>query len=170
MKARLTLATILLCLSGIAEAQTQPASALGGRNKPGFVYDSARKKFVLFGGFGKRGEGIKGDTWEWSGQQWACVNTSGPGPRGAMGMAYDTKHKRTILFGGFGTTQLGDTWEWDGKHWVEIQTSGPSARGGIPSLAYDTHRKKTVLFGGWDASGPVADIWEWDGKRWLQVK
>ena len=61
------LATIsLFCLSNAA-SQTRMTSGPEGRNKPGFVYDSARKKFVLFGGFGRRGEGIKGDTWEWDG-------------------------------------------------------------------------------------------------------
>lgn len=70
MKKTFLRATVFLCLLGNAAAQTQSAPEPGGRNKPGFVYDSARKKLVLFGGFGKRGEGAKGDTWEWDGKQW----------------------------------------------------------------------------------------------------
>ena len=35
----------------------------GGRNKPGFASDEARRKFVLFGGFGTTDCKMCGDTW-----------------------------------------------------------------------------------------------------------
>lgn len=57
MKTLLTFTAVLLFCFSSALAQTTALSEPGGRNKPGFVYDSARNKFVLFGGFGKRGEG-----------------------------------------------------------------------------------------------------------------
>ena len=171
MKAILTLASIFLFLPSTAVSQTNVASEPGGRNKPGFVYDDARKKFLLFGGFGGRGEGVHGDTWEWDGVKWTRVETPGPSRRGAAGMTYDSKRQRVVLFGGFGTDQqLADTWEWDGKTWRQVATSGPSARS-VPQLVFDTRRQKVVLFGGFDQAKrqPLGDTWEWDGAKWTQV-
>src|SRR3712207_1785692 len=129
-------AAAVLLLLGRADSQTSTAPSPGGRNKPGFVYDSAKKKFLLFGGSGQRGEGVKGDTWEWDGRQWARVDAAGPSPRAAVGMAYDGKRRRAVLFGGFGPTPQGDTWEWDGKTWKQVMTAGPSARAGS-QMVYD---------------------------------
>jgi hypothetical protein len=160
----LILATVFLC----ADADTGP----GGRNKPGFVYDSDRKTFVLFGGFGKRGEGTRGDTWEWDGAHWTRAATSGPSARGALSMAYDAKRKRVILYGGSGpSAQFDDTWEWDGKLWKQIATAGPPARGGM-QMAYDSRRHKIVGFGGYDQASrqPLGETWEWSSNgTWRQV-
>src|SRR5688500_17863726 len=78
MKTTLTFTAVLLFCFSSLPAQTTGLSEPGGRNKPGFVYDSARKKFVLFGGFGNRGEGIKSDTWLWDRSKWKQASTSGP--------------------------------------------------------------------------------------------
>lgn len=171
MKNALTMAAVLLiCLTNaIAQTVTGP----GGRNKPGFVYDSARKKFVLFGGFGaKRGEGIKSDTWQWDGKRWEQVLINGPTPRGALGMTYDSRRRRVVLFGGVSGTELllADTWEWDGKRWQQIAATGPSARS-VPQMVYDSRRQKVVLFGGLDEKSrqPLGDTWEWDGIKWTEV-
>src|SRR5688572_7048268 len=89
---------ILFFLISTVVSQTNSVSEPGGRNKPGFVCDSDRKKFVLFGGFGKRGEGIRGDTWEWDGENWKQIASNGPENRGGMGMSYDSDRKKIVLF------------------------------------------------------------------------
>ena len=87
-----------------------------------------RKKFVLFGGFGKRGEGIRGDTWEWDGKNWNQTASIGPENRGGMGMTYDSDRKKLSCLAVPETASFGDTWEWDGKNWKKVAASGPSAR------------------------------------------
>lgn len=170
IKAILILPLLLLILIGNGYSQTNLTLEPGGRNKPGFVYDSARKKIVLFGGFGKRGEGIRGDTWEWDGGKWNQTASDGPAKRGGVGMTYDNHRKKVVLFGGTGDVTFGDTWEWDGKNWKQVAASGPSARA-VPQLVYDTRRKKAVLFGGFDntTKQPLGDTWEWDGSKWSEI-
>jgi hypothetical protein len=85
------------------------------------VYDSARRRLVLFGGYsvvaGKRTR--FGDTWEWDGKLWQQVNTNGPSPRNGAAMTYDSVRRRVLLFGGNGPS--GETWTWDGKVWSEVK-------------------------------------------------
>src|SRR5687768_16925533 len=100
MKIILAAAIVLAVLPGRAGSQRNNSTGAGGRSNRGFVYDSARKKFLLFGGIGGRGEPSKGDTWEWDGAKWTQLATAGPSPRGAMAMAYHSKRKRVVLFGG----------------------------------------------------------------------
>ena len=121
MKIASALVVVVGVLVGHAVPPVDVPAGPGGRNKPGFVYDSARKSFVLFGGFGSGSPGLHDDTWEWNGARWTRVDAPGPSARGAMGMAYDSIRKRAVLFGGAdATSQLGDTWEWDGGQWTRI--------------------------------------------------
>jgi len=99
-------------------ATTGPA----GRYGHAMVYDSARRKIVLFGGFnlGVFGCCFLGDTWEWDGDAgtWTQRANTGPSPRYAQ-LIYDSARRTTVLFGGVTRnvityTALDDTWEWDG--------------------------------------------------------
>jgi hypothetical protein len=42
------------------------------RGSPAMVYDSERKKVVLYGGFGPDRQELN-DTWEWDGSRWQCM-------------------------------------------------------------------------------------------------
>jgi hypothetical protein len=86
----------------------------GARFSGGMVYDSARKRVVLFGGADETKS--FGDTWEWDGAKWTQVATTGPAPRDTFGMAYDKLRAKVVLFAGEeppGVLQQ-DTWEWTG--------------------------------------------------------
>lgn len=163
-----------------------PAARPSPRADYAMVYDSARKRVVLFGGHGLGAGGIaqNAETWEWDGKTWKKLSVSGPGARSQFAMAYDSHRKRTVLFGGWDaarsgggkTTFWGDTWEWDGTRWTAVSTKGPSPRSNH-AMAFDPTRRKTVLFGGLEllASPPpssrvLSDLWEWDGKTWTSVK
>jgi len=67
MKIASALVVVVGVLVGHAVPPVDVPAGPGGRNKPGFVYDSARKSFVLFGGFGSGSPGLHDDTWEWNG-------------------------------------------------------------------------------------------------------
>jgi len=156
---------MLAALAG-AEGPVQP----GGRNKPGFAYDEARKKFVLFGGFDGTACKVCGDTYEWDGARWIRHDVPGPSPRAAMAMAYDGARKTVVLFGGTnGTDWYGDTWEWDGTAWSRLAVEGPAARSGS-QMAFDDSRKKMVMFGGIDKDRKLfGETWEWGGGTWREA-
>lgn len=133
----------------------------------GMVYDTARERTVMFGGFSSE------DTWEWDGAGWTAEQLSlAPTRREGNAMAYDQARRRTVMFGGL--TQmagelLADTWLWDGSHWDEVGVlvSPPARIGHV--MAYDAARKRTVLFGGSTAAGLSAETWEFDGGAWTHV-
>lgn len=135
------------------------------------VYDSKRKKTVLFGGMGSTPANTYGDTWEYDGMNWIKLDVQGPSARMSCGYAYDEKKGMLIIFGGATASGFaGDTWGFDGKSWSKLSDSGPSPRV-MGYMDYDKARDKTILFGGrvgWP--NDVNDTWEWDGASWKQIK
>jgi len=153
------------------------------------VYDSARKKVILFGGqttqgslFG--GQDLSGqllnDMWEWDGaaRTWTQITpASGPLPpaRSFFGMAYDPLRGRVVVYGGkvaaiyYSTSD--DTWEWDPatQTWAAFPSAGSITYGGLraPQMAYDPTSQQTILFGGimyW--GGHNGQTWAWNGTQW----
>src|SRR5262245_49147939 len=132
----------------------KPSPNIGVRNAHAMVYDSGRRKVVLFGG--ADASKVCSDTWELDGNKWKRVSVDGPGPRTFPAMTYDTIRRRVVLFGGnrvlFGrnpkeNNYLDDTWEWDGRKWTEMKVAGPPPRAEA-AMAFDEHRGRAVLFGG----------------------
>lgn len=169
------LAFLLATLGAAASAgaQTLGWSAVqvpgpGQRHSQAMAYDAARGVTVLFGGLdGDRTNGkLVGDTWEFDGDAWTRVATSGPSARLGAAMAHDAARGVVVLFGGNDGTYRNDTWEWDGARWRRASTTGPSVRG-RHAMAYDSARGVTVLFGGNPRS--LGDTWEWNGSKWRQV-
>jgi len=153
-----------------------PAISPHARVNPAMVYDSSRKRVVLFGGIYNDGEkNLRlNDTWEWDGKNWVKkYPLKSPPAATGIGMAYDSKRKKTVLF--CGTTNP-ETWEWDGNVWLEtITESKPSTRYGY-SMAYDSSRGVVVLYGGvigHRVGGEMKstfykDTWEYDGQKWIE--
>ena len=143
------------------------------------VFDSNRKKTVLFGG--SNGGPIQ-ETWEFDGRTsvtgvpgvtgvsgvWTPKSslTQQPEARFGHSMAYDSGRNRTVLFGGnVSSTTIGflanclrnDTWEWDGISWVNKTSDGQNgspSRRSFGKMAYDQSRGKIVLTGGF----PIDEI------------
>jgi hypothetical protein len=122
------------------------------------AYDSVRHKTVLFGGISFNPVVIYGDTWEWDGESWTLLSTSGPLPRFQHAMAFDSARQRTVLYGGSTTSE---TWLWDGTAWTQASSAGPAPVGG-QGMVYDSTRQRVVLF-------IFTQTWEWDGSSWAQV-
>jgi len=145
------------------------------RGDQDMVYDSAKRKFVLFGG--RTGAGYSNETWEGNDVNWIQVTSTLlaiPDARFGSALAYDNTKGKVILFGGVYNQELfyNDTWEWDGIRWSKLNpVNKPSGRSGH-KMAYDSIRKKIVLFGGqyYDTTYKnLDDTWEWDGVNWTQI-
>ena len=137
-----------------------------GRDHHAMVYDRARGRIVVFGGWD--GEGVVGDTWEWNGK-WQRVGRNGPPARAAHAMAYDGKRGIAVLFGGRALEVFfDDTWLWDGKEWSQVDAHGPPKRA-FHGMTYVPESQNTVLFGGRLNSDLYGDTWVWDGQRWTEI-
>ena len=138
---------------------TPPASASpSARSNHELVYDSYRKRTVLFGGVGLP---RLSDTWEWDGSMWHAVWPSGmPSVRRiAGGMAYDSVRRCVVMFGGFDTRALDETWEYDGGSWTRISSSRSPAARDQHKMVYDSARGRVVMFGGRSGGGETWEYW-----------
>ena len=171
----------ILCVLGSAPANAaaQPcddwtqrafAAAPHARFNHGMCYDSGRGRVVVFGGrYSLSTFSYFGDTWEWDGNVWTRVATTGPAIRVSPQLAYDSVRQRVVLYGGYGeSSTYYDTWEWNGSIWQLRATSGPqlSTANSNGTMVFDSARARTVLFD-FPNSGP-GQTWEWDGTVWVQ--
>jgi hypothetical protein len=137
------------------------------------VYDSVRRRTVLYGGF--NGSTDFAETWEYNGANstWSMVPVTAPHPSGRRyaAMAFDAARNQVVLFGGFSGSDLkSDTWLFNGATWTQSAAVGPSARRGS-AIAYDAVGQRVVLFGGYsDLTGQyLSDTWAWNGAAWTQL-
>jgi len=136
----------------------------------GMVYDTVRKKAVLFGG-----SAFTDNTWEYDGTDWTKASPAvNPGARNVPGVAFDTVRGVMVLFGGVdGALNVKrDHWEYDGVNWTKIKIPSlfkPTLRSRV-GMTYDSTRLRTILFGGYDvAKGVSDDTWEFNGAIWNKI-
>jgi cysteine-rich repeat protein len=118
------------CSSG-CDAETPGWTARTFPNGPSrrvnaaMVFDAARGKIVLFGGFDDVARVDLSDTWEFDGLTWTQRFTATtPEARNSHAMAYDSTRKRIVMTGGFSRFRP-DTWEFDGTDWTRSLISLP---------------------------------------------
>ena len=153
--------------------QPTPATSPGSLTIQGMVYDSARGRTVMFGGWPTIPiVPLSNETWEWTGTTWTQRTTAvAPSPRSHTKLAYDSARARVVLFGGYNFgTPLGDTWEFDGFNWQQRSPATNPPPNWSAGLVFDSNRNVTVMFGGRTDTQFFDDTWEWDGTDWsLQV-
>jgi hypothetical protein len=157
------------------------------------VFDSLRKKFVLFGGIDENKTPLAKLYERTESGPWTLVDAAVPPgvtlkARYVAAMLYEPKSGRAILFGGRTSTNGGpisadnEMWAYDPiptPHWTEIPgstdpTKWPSARFGHV-MAYDPERNVAVLFGGMvvmpGSTMTFTDTWEFHFKHgtWKKV-
>ena len=141
------------------------------------VYDSARRRTVLFGGQTYVGSWWVwlNQTWEYDGSTWIQRSPAvSPPARVNHRMAYDSARRRVVLFGGVGLAgEVNDTWEWDGNNWMQRNPARSPPSRSRHAMAYDPVRQRTVLFGGLNSYAPLPQFpfggtWEWDGSDWME--
>jgi len=155
-----------------------PATWPAARAKHGFVYDEARDRFVIFGGFGDDTM-PRDDLWEVdaSGADLVAEDRT-PDPRPPSwpkaryvngGMSYAAGDGRTLLFGGqiATVTYTNDLWAWDGAAGTftdltpaPLPAAWPKARA-CHATAWDAKRGRLMLFEGC-APSFLRDLWDWD--------
>ncbi|MEZ4366530.1 MAG: DUF4215 domain-containing protein [Kofleriaceae bacterium] len=138
-----------------------------GRIQCAMAYDPRRGRIVLSGGAAAIGF-VASDTWEWDGETWVQVATSGAGQRYRHRLEYVGSREAMLLYG---TETSSTTYTWNGSAW-SYQGLGPSPGRWDAGLAYDPVRDVVVMFGGGRSSGnpaPKNDTWEWDGSSWTQM-
>jgi hypothetical protein len=155
------------------------------------VYDSARKKVILFGGQSAQGccggqqtlevGQLLNDMWEWDGvtKTWTQIlPASGPvpPPRSFFGIAYDVARNKVVIHGGkeyevyYATG--GDTWEWDPatQTWTNFPYASGIHYGGRRGMqmAYDPNLGQVIQFGGIVYWGDFYEgTYAWDGHDWI---
>ena len=135
------------------------------------AHDVRRGRTVLFGGRVTSPDGQVtrlGDTWEWDGERWARVSTTGPSPRSGAAMAYDPGLRAVVLFGGSGGP-LGDTWSWNGRDWTRLHVAPAPGRFNTV-MAWDPAARRLVRFGGWDGQQRTSDTWELRDSEWVRFQ
>lgn len=123
-----------------------------GRWGMAFGFDTARRKFTVFGG--QTDSGPSGQTLEYDpvAQVWSNKGST-PGDRYAAASAYDEERGVLVVFSGrAGPSGAGykDLWEHDVSGWHEVQTKGmgPASSLFFASMAFDAPRHRIVLYGG----------------------
>ena len=155
-----------------------PLGSPNPRSQLELVFDSARNRFVLFGGwanFISFGTAIN-ETWEFDpvAQTWAQMSpTTIPVGLWKYGACFDSLRNRVVLYGGatngFPTAQA-DTWEYDGSTWSQV--AGANAPGPLerPAMCFHLGLARTLLFGGINPqTGGTDTTWAFDGSSWTQL-
>jgi N-acetylneuraminic acid mutarotase len=132
------------------------------------VYDSKRKRTVLFGGTG--GGSSYTDTWEWNGATAAWTKKDVTPMAGGLGaMAFDKARGVTVYHGGEYNGTNPKTATYNGTSWTLRSTGTPPITSGS-AMVYDSARQRSVLMGGSRSGGSTNyDTWEWDGSTWFLV-
>lgn len=141
------------------------------------VWDAARNRVVMFGGYEWVRDMHFRDQWEFDGANWSqrALGVTPPA-RQIAGMCYDERRGVIVLFGGtvapsFASPRyLNDTWEFDGNTWRQVVPGGSLPAPRFCELTYDSARGVVVLFGGSGDTAPYSyrDTWEFDGVAWTE--
>ncbi len=113
-----------------ADVTQTSATAPPALNATSFVYDTADKEAVLYGGYcaglSCSPSGFSNQTWVFQVTGWILLKTStSPGNRSEAAITYDDSTGFVLLFGGLtltstGTSQLADTWNFASGNWSQL--------------------------------------------------
>jgi len=155
-------------LAGTTWTQRTPSTAPSPRAGHRMVFDSKRKKIVLFGGDTATGSPVKNnELWEYDAAThlWTQITLSGaPEARSDFGMAFDSRRGRVVVVGA-GPTKA--SWVDDGSACTHTASTSPPDRPAL-AMTYDSARDRVVMHGG-GAGVPKEDTWEFDGTEWREV-
>jgi Galactose oxidase, central domain len=176
---RIAFLLVVLLFDLTASSQFIPAP----RHLEKLVYDSYRKKMILFGG----AELPAGGKWmepnyiaEWDGTKWEKKETEGPCGRRGHGWVYHLKDRKTYLIGGVtqtaggGDSTLFDVWTWDGNKWEKNNEGSPfkemqavyNSASGTIIVRGDVNEKTKPWTGGMPQ---VFELWEYKNNRWKKL-
>jgi len=142
------------------------------------VFDSARRRLVVFGG---QASGFFSDVWAFniSSSSWQQLSADNAGPNRRYGHSaiYETARDRMVISHGFTNAgRFDDTWAFDftANSWRDISPSGARPlRRCLHHAAYDAERGQMYLYGGCSSGAgpcPQGDLWSFDlaSNRWTE--
>lgn len=147
-----------------------PGSRPAGRFGHTLIFDSQRRRLVLFGG---QASGFFSDVWAYDvargGWQQLAADDAGPSRRYAHSAIYEPVRDRMVISHGFTNAgRFDDTWafEFSSNSWRNLTPSGTRPlRRCLHHAAYDAANGQMYLYGGC-ASGfgpcPLGDLWSFD--------
>jgi hypothetical protein len=133
---------------------------------PGFAFDAARGRTVLFGG------GNVADTWEWDGTSWTQLfPASSPNPNVDPVLAYDARRGVTVMYGGQSPDNVprDQTWEWDGTNWTRRTGVGSPGWREAFQMLFDPARGRVVFIALSTHVPNLTETWEYDGVAWVRT-
>jgi len=158
---------------GVKWSQRRTDVAPIARVDAGRVYDAARGRTVLFGGYGEVRGGHQNDTWTWDGETWTEQQSSeSPRPQQSPNLVYDGSRKQVVMFAGLNSSGniVPATWIWNGVEWTQLRRDNSPTEVGTVS-AYDaTHSVVAYSTPGDKYATPESQTWLWDGKTWTFLK
>jgi hypothetical protein len=138
----------------------------------GMVYDSNRKKTILYGGTFSLESDPFDDAWEWDGKIWSKIEGSFDDiiPLTGLSMTYDRHKDRILFFGGVTTdnTLSEKTWEWDGTEITSFEHDSIEFNRRNFAMIFDEINKTTMVFGGF-SDVVLSDTIIWNGEKWIKV-
>jgi Galactose oxidase, central domain len=147
------------------------------RAEAAMAYDNKRKRVVLFGGYKFSDNGkeyIKlGDTWEFDGNNWVMVDSTGPSKRNGAAMIFDEISGTCILYGGSSpgradsSTFNGQCWSWDGKIWQNLETNSMNVYN--PAMTYDYNQNIIFRYGGYQNRTRLNSSCKFNNSQWTEI-
>jgi cysteine-rich repeat protein len=150
---------------------TEVRSKVDVRFDAAVVFDTTRRKMVVFGGADPTNAKLS-DTLEWNGEMWIEHSPLVVPPARSGGtLGYDPERHRVVMFGGNdGNSPLDDTWEWNGASWVEIATTiAPPPRHHAVMIWNPTLHAIVLIGGRTNTNGSFFDAWTWNGSVWTAL-
>ena len=116
-------------------------------------------------------------TWEWNGNEWKFITTSGPSRRELHNMVWNPSTSEIVLFGGTvwrglpgDRIYLNDIWVYSENQWKELTSSDAPRGRSSATMVFDSTNNEIVLYGGqYRSKLYLKDTFSWDGNKWLQI-
>jgi hypothetical protein len=147
-----------------------------GRALPHLVYDSHRRRIVMFGGRRPSAGGgveLPAGIWEWDGRRWYRSATDSA-PMLHAGVSYDRARRRVVAYGGLGGSGiLRGVRVWSGRRWEVADSMGPPVPTGHANpVATATLPSGEAVFvtmqSGLAADSVTLETWTWNGSSWTR--
>ena len=146
------------------ETETNPE----GRSDSDIVYDSIRKVFILYGGWGDR-SGLQSDTWMFDPESntWPEYETvNNPGTMYGQSLEFDPVGERVILYGGHirspvSREYVDEVWFFypDNSSWVQSNCLNKPHGRYWNAASYSTEYSLLLVFGGSYGDGSLNETW-----------